>query len=75
MFHLNGPNRNKALRDKNSWLQCYSVQSDILVKIEVCKPLERGSNVLSTGNRSKLKLAVLFCSIYEKIISFSALVF
>ena len=32
-----------------SSLQCYSVLSDILVKIELCIPLERGSNVLSTG--------------------------
>ena len=30
-------------------LQCYSVLSDILVKNELCIPLERGSNVLSTG--------------------------
>ena len=34
--------------DKSS-LQCYSVLSDILVKNELCIPLERGSNVLSTG--------------------------
>ena len=33
----------------NSSLQCYSVLSDILVKNELCIPLERGSNVLSTG--------------------------
>ena len=33
----------------NSLLQCYSVLSDILVKNELCIPLERGSNVLSTG--------------------------
>ena len=32
-----------------SSLQCYSVLSDILVKNELCIPLERGSNVLSTG--------------------------
>ena len=32
-----------------SSLQCYSVLSDILVKIELCIPLERGSDVLSTG--------------------------
>ena len=63
-------------------LQCYSVLSDILVKIELCIPLERGSNVLSTGEGficlsppSKLKIAVHFCSIYKKTISFSAIVF
>ena len=51
-------------------LQCYSVLSDILVKIGLCIPLERGSNVLPTGKGficlsppSKLKVAVLFCSI------------
>ena len=32
-----------------SSLQCYSVLSDILVKNELCIPLERGSNILSTG--------------------------
>ena len=32
-----------------SSLQCYSVLSDTLVKNELCIPLERGSNVLSTG--------------------------
>ena len=65
-----------------SSLQCYSVLSDILVKNELCIPLERGSNVLSTGEGficlsppSKLKIAVLFCSIYKKRISFSAIVF
>ena len=65
-----------------SSLQCYSVLSDILVKNELCIPLERGSNVLSTGEGficlsppSKLKIAVLFCSIYKKTISFSAIVF
>ena len=64
-----------------SSLQCYSVLSDILVKIELCIPLERGSNV-STGEGficlsppSKLKIAVRFCSIYKKTISFSAIVF
>ena len=58
------------------------VLSDILVKNELCIPLERGSNVLSTGEGficlsppSKLKIAVLFCSIYKKTISFSAIVF
>ena len=30
-------------------VRCYSVLSDILVKNELCIPLERGSNVLSTG--------------------------
>ena len=35
--------------DVISSLQCYSVLSDILVKNELCIPLERGSNVLSTG--------------------------
>ena len=63
-----------------SSLQCYSVLSDILVKSELCIPLERGSNVLSTGEGficlsppSKLKIAVRFCSIYKKTISFSVL--
>ena len=63
-------------------LQCYSVLSDILVKNELCIPLERGSNVLSNGESficlsplNKLKIAVLFCSIYKKTISFSAIVF
>ena len=66
----------------NSSLQCYSVLSDISVKNELCIPLERGSNVLSTDEGficlsppSKLKLAVLFCSIYKKTTSFSAIVF
>ena len=65
-----------------SSLQCYSVLSDILVKNELCIPLERGSNVLSNGegficlsHPSKLKIAVLFCSIYKKTISFGAIVF
>ena len=65
-----------------SSLQCYSVLSDILAKNEICIPLERGSNVLSTGegfvclsSPSKLKIAVRFCSIYKKTISFSAIVF
>ena len=63
-------------------LQCYSVLCDILVKNELCIPLQRGSNVLSTGEGficlslpSKLKTAVRFCSIYIKTISFSAMVF
>ena len=62
--------------------QCSSVLSDILVKNELCIPLERGSNVISTGEGficlsppSKLKIAVLFFSIYKKTISFSAIVF
>ena len=65
-----------------SSLQCYSVLSDILVKNELCIPLERRLNVLSTGEGciclsppSKLKIAVLFCSVYKKTISFSAIVF
>ena len=65
-----------------SSLQCYSVLRDIVVKNELCIPLERGLNVLSTGEGliclsppSKLKIAVLFCSIYKKTISFSAIVF
>ena len=56
-----------------SSLQCYSVLSDILVKNELCIPLERGSNVLSTGEGficlsppSKLKIAVRLCPIYKK---------
>ena len=63
-------------------LQCYSVLSDILVKNELCIPLERGSNVLSTGKGfvcltppSKLKIAVFFCAIYKRSFSFSAIVF
>ena len=77
----NSKDRNKCLAAKSS-LQCYSVLSDILVKNELCIPLERGSNVLSTGEGficlsppSKLKIAVRFCSIYKKTISFSAIVF
>ena len=65
-----------------SSLQCYSVLSDILVKNELCIPLKRVLNVLSTGEGficlsppSKLKIAVRFCSIYKKTISFSAIVF
>ena len=68
--------------EKNLSFQCYSVLSDILFKNELCIPLERRSNVLSTGEGficlsppSKLKIAVLFCSIYEKTITFSAIVF
>ena len=59
--------------DNKSSLQCYSVLSDIFVKNELCIPLERGSNVLSTGEGficlslpSKLKIGMLFCSIYER---------
>ena len=58
------------------------VLSDILINNELCIPLERESNVLSTGEGftclsppRKLKIAVLFCSIYKKAISFSAIVF
>ena len=66
-----------------SSLQCYSVLSDILVKNELCIPLKRRSNVLSTDEGfkfclsppSKLKIAMLFCSIHKKTISFSAIVF
>ena len=65
-----------------SSLQCYSVLSDILVKKELCIPLERGANVLYTGEGficlsppSKLKIAVLLCSFYTKTISFSAILF
>ena len=54
---------------------------DILVKNELCKLLERGSNVISTGKgsfclspHSKLKIAVRFCSIYKRSISFNTLV-
>ena len=53
-----------------SSLQSYSVLSGIWVKIELCIPLESESSVLSTGYAfvclsppSKLKFAVLFCSI------------
>ena len=58
------------------------VLSDTLVKNKLCIPLERGLNVLSTGEGftclsppSKLKIVVRFCSIYKKTISFSAIVF
>ena len=63
-------------------LQCYSVLSDIWLKIELCIPFELELSVLSTGNAfvcispfSKLKFAVLFCSIYKELISFSAILF
>ena len=66
-------------RVNHSSLQCYSVLSDIWVKIELCILLEPESSVLSTGNASvclsslsKLKFAVRFCSIYKELISFSA---
>ena len=66
----------------NSSLQCYSVLSDIWVKIELCIPLESESSVLSTCNAfvclsppSKLKFAVLFCSFCKGLISFSAILF
>ena len=56
-------------------------KSDVLVKNELCIPLERGTNVLSTGEGfnclslpSKLKVALLLCSIYKKTISFSAII-
>ena len=62
--------------------QNYSVLSDIWVKIELCIPLESESSVLSTCNAfaclsppSKLKFAVLFCSICKGLISFSAILF
>ena len=65
-----------------SSLQCNGVLSDILVKNELCIPLERGSNALSTGEGficlsppSMLKIAVRFCSIYKKKFSFSGIVF
>ena len=64
----------------DSSLQCYDVLSDILVKNELCIPLERGLNVLSTGEgficlspHSKLKIAV--CFFRTKRQSFSAIVF
>ena len=67
---------------QNSSLQCYSVLSDIWVKIELCIPLDSESSVLSTCNAfvclsppSKLKFAVLFCSICKGLISFSAILF
>ena len=63
-------------------LQCYSVLSGIWVKIELCIPLESESSVLSTGDASdclspfsKLKFAMLFCSICKGLISFSAILF
>ena len=74
--------RKESNQTNISSLQCYSVLSDNLVKNELCIPLERGSNILSTGEGficlsppSKLKVAVRFCFIYKKTISFSAIVF
>ena len=65
-----------------SSLQCYSVLSDIWVKIESCISLESELSVLSTGNASvclsppsNIKFTVLFCSIYKGLISFSAILF
>ena len=65
-----------------SSLQCFSVLSEIWVKIELCIPLESESSVLSTCNAfaclsppSKLKFAGLFCSICEGLISFGAILF
>ena len=53
------------IRKSMSWLQCYSVLTDIWVKIELCIPLEPESSVLSTVNApvclsplSKLEFAV-----------------
>ena len=73
---------NDVMQSNNSSLQRYSVLSDILVKNELCIPLKRGSTVLSTGEgficlfpHSKLKIAVLFCSIYKNTISISAIMF
>ena len=73
---------NLAMAPDTSSLQCYSVLSDIRVKIELCIPLESKSYVLPTGNasvclspQSKLKFAVLFCSICKELISFSAILF
>ena len=81
-LHIFSINHINVLSYYRSSLQCYSVLSDISVKNELCIPLERGSNVLSTGEGficlsppSKLKIAVLFCSIYKKTMSFSAIVF
>ena len=56
----------KLLKIKSS-LQYHTVLGDILVKNELCIPLERGSNVLSTGE-SFICLSPpskLFCSIYK----------
>ena len=60
-------------------LQCYSVLSDIWVKIKLCILLESESSVLSTCNAfvclsppSKLKFVVRFC---KGLISFSAIMF
>ena len=51
------------------------------MKTELCIPLEHESSVLSTdasgclSRLSKLKFAVLFCSIYKELILFSAILF
>ena len=82
MFTITYVNFLNVLNFIKSSLQCYSVLSDIWVKIELCIPLEPELSVLSTGNASvclsplsKLKVAVLFCSIYKELISFSAILF
>ena len=59
----------------NSSLQCYSVLSYILVKNELCTPLERGSNVLSTGEgficlSPPSKLKILCVSVLSTKIQF-----
>ena len=60
----------------------YSVLGEFGVKIKLCILLEWRSNDLAAGNGficlsppNKLKFAVLFCSIYQTSISFSAIVF
>ena len=60
----------------------YSVLGKFGVKVKLCILLEWGSNDLAAGNGficlsppSKLKFTVLFCSIYQTSISFSAIVF
>ena len=60
----------------------YGLLLDIWVKYEVCIPLESESSILSTCNAfvflfhpSKLKFAMLFCSIYKGLISFGAILF
>ena len=81
LFACQGGAGSPSLSDISS-LQCYSVLSDIWVKIELCILLESELSVLSTCNAfaclsppSKLKFAVLFCSIYKGLISFSAVLF
>ena len=75
-------NNKKVVWNTKSSLQCYSVISDNFAKNELCIPLEKESNVLSTGDGftrlfppSKLKSAVRFCSIYKNTLSFNAIVF